>query len=172
MVRRVFLASCVAVAVAMACRSGSASAEPLPSPAGKVVLLVAGAVANGNGPDGAAFDMAMLERLGTVQVRTRTPWTEGETLFEGVPLPRLLEAAGARGTTAEAAALNGYRVEIPVADAVAARAIVALRADGKEMRVRDKGPLWIVFPWSQDPGLDRDDVHVRAVWQLKELRIR
>lgn len=168
--RRAFLASCLAALVG--CWAGLASAEALPEPTGKVVLLVAGAVDNGNGPDGAAFDLAMLERLGTVRLRTRTPWTEGETLFEDVPLGRLLDAAGARGAATQAVALNDYRVELPLGDEIAARALVAFRADGKEMRVRDKGPLWIVFPWSQQPSLDRKDVHARSVWQLKELRIR
>ena len=39
------------------------------------------------------------------------------------------------------------------------------------MRVRDKGPLWIVFPWSEHPELVTERIRTWAVWQLTRLEV-
>ena len=44
--------------------------------------------------------------------------------------------------------------------------------DGEELRVRDKGPLWIVYPRDDFPELDNRLIRSRWVWQVKELMVR
>ena len=112
-------------------------------------------------PGAARFDMEMLETSGTTEVRTTTPWTDGVQRFEGVLFRRLLEAV----------ALNDYAVEIPVADSAGYRVIVALKANGKYLRIRDKGPLWVVYPWDDHEELRSEDIFAKSIWQLKELKI-
>jgi hypothetical protein len=46
-----------------------------------------------------------------------------------------------------AKAINDYAIDIPLSDAVQGGPIVAYRLDGDTMSVRDKGPLWIVYPY-------------------------
>ena len=50
--------------------------------------------------------------------------------------------------------------------------LVALKMDGRYMRVRDKGPLWIVFPWDDYPELADEKTKQRSIWQLKAIHIR
>jgi hypothetical protein len=147
----------------------AAEAGTLPRPTGKIVLKVTGKIANTNSPDGAEFDLAMLEGLGVVEMVTRTPWTEGEVRFSGVPAARLMEAVGADATTVDAVALNDYRAAIPAADFAAYGPILATRVDGTPLRVRDKGPVWVIYPWSANPELDKVEFHSRSIWQVKSL---
>jgi len=147
----------------------AAGAEHLPQPEGPVILTVAGRVAHTNRDGEADFDRAMLERLGVTTLVTRTPWTDGPMEFEGVPFARLLDDLDADGETAMARALNDYVVPIPVADIRAKRALLALRMNGNPLSVRDKGPIWVVFPWDQDPALDDQTTRHQSIWQLRKL---
>ena len=117
------------------------------------------------------FDRARLAALPQVTVRTTTPWTEGVTAFTG-PLARdVLAAAGFGGTRVQALAINDYAVEIPVSDFEQFAVIIAMTRDGKPMRVRDRGPLWVIYPWSDHPELRNERYHGRSIWQLKALTV-
>lgn len=143
----------------------------LPEPDGLVLLTISGQIKETNRGDRAEFDRGMLERLGMAELRTRTPWTEGEALFVGVPLARLLDMVTVKGSMVRATAANDYAVDIPVADLQDTAAFLAMSMDGKPLTLRDKGPLWIIFPWSQRPELDRSEMHGYAVWQLLTLHV-
>jgi hypothetical protein len=91
--------------------------------------------------------------------------------FSGVPLARLLAAVEPLGTTLEAEAINRYTTSIPVADA-GLGAFLVTRLEGQPMRVRDRGPIWLIYPWSDQPELDRSLYHERAIWQLRHIVVR
>lgn len=143
----------------------------LPAPSGKVLLKIDGEIERTNVEGAAVFDLAMLSSLGVEPLRTVTAWTEGEQLFEGVPLWRVLDAVGARGKRLRAVALNDYESTLALDDPAAAYAFLAFKRNGSPMRVRDKGPLWIVFPWSEHPELVTDRIRTWAVWQLTRLEV-
>jgi hypothetical protein len=68
--------------------------------------------------------------------------------------------------------LNDYRVDIPVDELVKNGAMIAWLLDDQPMPVREKGPLVIMFPFSERAEL-RTAVHYsRAVWQLRKLELR
>ncbi len=146
-----------------------AVAGGLPAPAGTVILEISGAIANTNADGKARFDRAALEAMATATLTTSTPWTKGVQQFDGFPLADLLKAVGATGTTIKATALNDYSAILPIEDSVAAGAFMAIRANGAPMSVRDRGPLWIVFPYDTDSRLTTDAYLNRSVWQIKEL---
>lgn len=50
--------------------------------------------------------------------------------------------------------------------------ILATTVDGKQLSVRDRGPLWVVYPTGDKPELRTPVFEARSVWQLKELRMR
>ncbi|WP_157954357.1 molybdopterin-dependent oxidoreductase [Saccharospirillum mangrovi] len=100
---------------------------------------------------------------------TETPWTDGSLHFEGASLAAVLADAGVDADQLLAKALNDYTVVIPVQTAIDEGAFVAVRIDGDWMRVRDKGPFWIVFPWSDRPDLLDRDVRSWSIWQLQHL---
>ncbi|HSA79265.1 MAG TPA: hypothetical protein VLE23_00500 [Geminicoccaceae bacterium] len=147
-------------------------ANDLPRPAERVILTVAGAIARTNSPGQAEFDHAMLEQIGTTRLRTWTPWTEGEPEFEGVLARQLMAALGATGTAVRAVALNDFESTIPLADFDRYPVLLATRIDGKRLEVRDKGPIWIVYPWSDHPELDDLPTRRKSVWQLTSLHVQ
>ncbi|HEX6703478.1 MAG TPA: molybdopterin-dependent oxidoreductase [Albitalea sp.] len=148
------------------------SSTALEAPAGRVVLTISGEIEVRNSPEGAHFDMAMLEKLPQHSFSTRTPWFPEPRKFTGVLLRDLLASVGAHGRTAKAVALNDYRVDIPVDEAARHEVMVAYRLDDKPMAVRDKGPLVVIYPFDSQPGL-RSAVHYgRAAWQLRQIELR
>jgi hypothetical protein len=69
-------------------------------------------------------------------------------------------------------ALNQYDETIPLADFHTYDVLLALRMNGRPMRVRDKGPIWIIYPWSDYPELDDFLTREKSVWQLTALDVR
>jgi hypothetical protein len=149
-----------------------AGADPLPQPAGKPVLTISGKIAVTNKDTSAVFDRAALESLGTVAFTTATPWYKEPVTFEGVPLAKLMAAVGASGEKIVAFALNDYSAEVPMEDVRKYNVILALKRDGEYMPVRDKGPLFIVYPFDSDPELKNRVYYGRSVWQVARLEIK
>ena len=69
-------------------------------------------------------------------------------------------------------ALNDYSVEIPIEDFAKYHAILALKRDGEYMSVRDKGPLFIVYPYDNDPELRSQKFYSRSAWQVNRLIVK
>lgn len=150
----------------------TARATELARPTGKVVLSVSGLVSRNNAPGRADFDMEMLAALPQHQLVTRTPWHAGVQSFTGPLLREVLAQAGASGQKLIAVALNDYRCEIPADDATRFPVIVARLNNGEPMRVRDKGPLFIVYPYDSDAQLRSDRYYSRSAWQLRSLLVQ
>lgn len=170
--RRLALSGLLAFATLALAPAGASGAQPLDRPAGKVVLTISGAIGTTNGEGQARFDMAMLAALPTVTIKTTTIWTEGEQSFTGVRLADLLAAVGAEGGTLAATAVNDYAVEIPVEDWGDIGPIVAYLRNGAPMTLREKGPLWIVYPYDSDAAYRTEVVYSRSIWQLDRLEVQ
>jgi len=160
----------IAVAVLWLAPAGSpARAEPLATPTGEVLLVVGGKIENTNNGDEAHFDREMLRAFGMTEIVTRTPWHEKDTVFEGVLARRVMEAAGARGTSVRAIAANDYEVSLPLEDFTSFDILFALRIDGEALRLRTKGPIWVIYP--EGTGLPAHAREERMIWQLVRLRV-
>lgn len=146
-------------------------AEDLGTPDGDVLLTVSGAIETQNVDDTAQFDLAMLEALGETEVKTSTIWTDGTQTFQGVEISALVEQLGVKGKTLRATAINDYAVEIPLADAVEGGPIIAYKLNGETMSVRDKGPLWIIYPYDADPAFRSEVIYSRSIWQLDRIEV-
>ncbi len=161
------LAAAAAVAL-----STVTAAVALDAPKGPVILTVTGAIANTNGPAGAEFDMDMLNALAQRTTKTRTPWTEGATEFAGPLASALLDAIGAKGDKLKVIALNDYSAEVPVADLRDHPVILATTMYGKPMSVRDKGPLFLIYPFDEEPDLFSEVYFNRSVWQINRIDVQ
>ena len=135
------------------------------------VLTVSGAVSPPDDGSVWAFDLAALKALPAARFETATIWTIGTQSFEGVPLISLLEHVGATGSTIRAVALNDYAVSIPVSDAVLGGPIVAYANNGTEMSIREKGPLWIIYPFDDNKTYQSEEYYSRSIWQLERIEI-
>jgi hypothetical protein len=135
----------------------------------KPILTISGQIGVREDGDVAKFDRPMLEALGLRSFTTKTPWYSEPVSFEGVPMRTLLRAVGASGTRVTAIALNDYTTEIPVADFEQFEVLLALKRDGNYMPVRDKGPLFIVYPYDSDSRLQSQTYYGRSAWQVCKL---
>lgn len=151
-------------------------------PTGKVILTISGAIeassdtgtaarADASEQDTVSFDRAMLEASGMTKITTETPWTEGLVEFEGVLARDLLAKFDTTGKSVQAMALDDYIVDIPIADFLEYDVILATRKNGEPITVRDNGPVWIIYPWTDVAGLRRPQYYSRSIWQLKSLTI-
>lgn len=121
------------------------------------------------GDEVTTFDRESLSDLGLETIVTSTIWTEGTQVFEGVPLKALVEKFDVTDGMIDAWAINDYLAEIPLTDAVENGPILALTLNGAEMSVRDKGPIWIIYPYDQDAMFRSEVVYARSVWQLDRI---
>ena len=143
----------------------------LRQPRDRVILTVAGKIGIFNDGAAARFDRAMLEELGTSQFTTVTPWYDGPVTFQGVRMRRLMEALGAQGDTLIARALNDYETRIPLRDVIDFDVLMAMKRNGEYMPVRDKGPLFLVYPFDSDPALRNQRYYGRCAWQLAQIDV-
>jgi hypothetical protein len=81
-------------------------------------------------------------------------------------------AVGATGQRIIAIALNDYSAEVPMEDAIKYNVILALKRDGEYMPVRDKGPLFVVYPFDSDPELKSQKFYSRSVWQISRIEVQ
>ncbi len=149
-----------------------AGAESLPAPSEKPILTISGKISTTNKDDTAQFDRKMLESLGTVSMETTTPWYPGPMKFEGVLLSKLMQHVGASGLNATIIALNDYSSDIPMQDFAKYKVILALKLNGEYISIREKGPLFIVYPYDSDPELQHQTYYGRSVWQVSKIVVK
>lgn len=143
----------------------------LPAPKGEVILTIEGAKSNKNGGDKTVFDMELLHSLGETAISTSTVWTDGVHVYSGVSLIELLAALDITEGNLEMLAVNDYLVDVPVSDAVEGGPIIAYAVDGVPMSLRDKGPLWLIYPYDSDVKYRNEEIFARSIWQLNRINI-
>ena len=148
-----------------------APARALDEPKGAVVLTLSGRIRHTNRSGAAAFDMAMLAQLPQSSFSVRTPWYDRARKFSGPLLRDLLATVGSVGPQLRAVALNDYRVAIPADDAQRYDMLLATALDDQPMAVRDKGPLFIIYPFDSHAALRNPVYYSRCAWQLKAIEV-
>ncbi|MFC3686418.1 hypothetical protein [Hydrogenophaga luteola] len=165
--RRLFTASALLCALNL-----SSAALALDTPKERPILVISGKIADKNAGDVARFDMKMIEALPQHTFTTSTPWFDKPVKFTGPLLADVLAAVKASGTSISAVAINDYKITIPAADAAKFKVIVARLIDDKPIPVREKGPLFVVYPFDSSAELRTSTYYERSIWQLKALDIQ
>jgi hypothetical protein len=165
--RHFMVASATSVALGAATRPAFA----LDRPKGKVVLTVSGKIGIRNAGTVAEFDMDMLAALPQQSFSTKTPWYPAARKFTGPLLRDVLAAVDAQGQNLRAIALNEYKVDLPLSDALKFNLVLARLMDDKPMPVRDKGPLFIIYPFDSDETLRAERYYSRSAWQVKSIDV-
>ena len=165
--RRLFTASALLCALAL-----SSAALALDAPKERPILVISGKITTKNAGEVARFDMKMIEALPQHSFTTSTPWFDRPVKFTGPLLADVLAAVKASGSNVGAVAINDYRITIPVADAAKFQVIVARLIDDKPIPVREKGPLFVVYPFDSSAELRTSTYYERSIWQLKALDIQ
>jgi hypothetical protein len=159
------------VAAGIALQWAGVCADPLPAPSGTVVLTISGKIGERNSPQGAQWDMAMIDKLPQHSFTTLTPWEKQPVQFTGPLLRDVLAAVKAQGSVIKAMALNDFQSTIPVADAMQYDMVIASKMNGQPIPVKTKGPLFIVYPFDAKPQLRSAVYYERSPWQLKSLTL-
>lgn len=162
----------ISLSVAFAtCFSSAAFAENIAAPSGAPVLTISGELNTTNVADTLVLDREALAALPVTSFETSTIWTDGAHTFQGVSLHDLAALVGATEGAFMATAINDYSVEIPMEDAVDGGPIVAYLMDGEEMSVREKGPLWVIYPYDSKADYRTEVIYSRSIWQLDRLEV-
>ncbi len=147
------------------------SALGLEPASGPVILTLTGpALIETNGPGMAEFDREMLMALPQGSISSSTPWFDGVQTFDGPDFVDLLGRLAPGAQTVTVTALNDYSATIPVPFIAQHGAILAMRRNGEVMRVRDHGPIFVIFPYDKDVALRNETVFGWSVWQVHTIR--
>lgn len=115
------------------------------------------------------LDLTAIEHMPKHHVVTSTPWTNGVSTFDGVLLRDLLHQLGFAGSTVRFTALNDYAIDIPTADFEQYDVLLAYATDGRPMSVRDKGPLWVIYPLDEHPEINTSETLSKMIWQVRRM---
>lgn len=166
MFARIFRFFSVSIALSLVLAGTLETARPASAAEGILTI-------GGGSPSVAEVDLdyEALARMPHHRVVTSTPWTEGASVFEGVLMRELMRVIGVTGTTIKLVALNDYSITIPVSDIESYDVILAYERDGAPMPVRDKGPLWVIYPLDAHPELNAQETHAKMIWQVRRMEV-
>ena len=147
--------------------------DPIPTPKGKVILSIYGLSPGSPKKRPVKLDREVMEMMGTIRYTSKNRWYDRPNTFEGVLGSQFLDVLGVseKATSMRMRALNDYVVEVPISDFRKWPVMLALKKDGVYMTVREKGPVWIVYPNHLYPELGKQPYTARWIWQLKEISI-
>jgi hypothetical protein len=119
-----------------------------------------------------SFTQAELLGMPQTTVVTLNDYVDDVTTFQGPSLRLLLEKLDiSQDATLKMVALNGFSSHIPASDAFNYSVVLAVLRNGKTMPVREKGPIWVIYPMDEHPELQSDIYNGRLVWQLKSISV-
>ncbi|OUS06808.1 hypothetical protein A9Q96_08560 [Rhodobacterales bacterium 52_120_T64] len=105
-------------------------------------------------------------------VLTENEFVDGLVEFTG-PLARdviaFLNASEAE--TLRFTAVNDYAVEVPMSDLLNYDVIFAMTQNGTRFSIRDKGPIWVIYPMSDNVELQDRVYNDRLIWQLVKIDV-
>ncbi len=118
------------------------------------------------------FTLEEMLAMPQTTVVTKNNYVDEVTTFQGPSLRSVLEEMDvAPNATLKMVALNDFSSDIPAADAFSYEVILAVLLNGDTMSVREKGPIWVIYPMDGNPELEDDIYNGRLVWQLKSITV-
>jgi len=118
--------------------------------------------------EAAQFDYAALQGIGMTTIKADFPMGGDVHEYQGPLLADVLAAAGATGSTVTVKALDGYQVDLDLAEAVANGAVIALKRNGEPFSLGDYGPTHLVFPRAERADLAdmNDDTWIYSIYYI------
>lgn len=143
----------------------------MPIPQGDPILWVSGNITESNSSQGVEFDEAMVNELDIATIRTNNHVVDSVVEYKGPTLASVLNTVGAKGSQVKVIAWDDYVVTIPIKDIKKYQVLLATHEAGTRMTIDDKGPFFVVFPFSEHAELRNDFYYSLSVWQVRELVI-
>lgn len=115
-----------------------------------------------------AITRDQVAQLPIYTVNSSEPGREGA--FRGPLLRDVLALVGVNAQTIEISAYDSYYVQIERAYWADYDSILATEREGVTMKIRDKGSLWLIFPWDKHTELRNERFYNLSIWQIKEIK--
>ncbi|WP_118137159.1 molybdopterin-dependent oxidoreductase [Oceanicella sp. SM1341] len=133
-------------------------------------------LSNANLPAGSntvMLDEQALEDMPQRTLNTTNEFVDGKTDFTG-PLARDVISLIGRGsaTRVRLTAVNDYTVEVDLAEFEQYDVIFALAMNGERLSLRDKGPIWVIYPMDDHAELQDPSYNNRLIWQLVKVELK
>jgi hypothetical protein len=159
-----------AAATAASVESGSiAAGDPIPKPAGKTVLRFTGVESGNAGAHATEVDFRTLEQMPQVKLRIREPFLKRDMNFSGIRMSDLLALMGVSSAAGGIYmhALDDYHVTFTQDELTSSGAVLATRANGERIPIKDGGPIRILLPRSGKVADNTDN----WVWSVDRMRL-
>lgn len=143
----------------------------LPQPVGEVILEVSGNIKVKNTDESAEFDRDMIAEFKTHEITTTNHIASKPTVYKGFRLTDLIERVKGVGKVVRVYALDDYLAELSYADIKKYKVILATHENGRQLTIEDRGPFFVVFPFSDHPEIQHDSYYNQSVWQIKAVEI-
>ena len=119
-----------------------------------------------------SFTVEELLAIGSHTLETGNDYVEGKKQFTGPLVRDVFAHLGVEEVKlARMTAANDYSVEITADEFEKYDVIFALNMDGTRLSMRDKGPIWLMYPVSDHEELQKPIYNSRLIWQLVEVVI-
>jgi hypothetical protein len=152
-----------------AVKQGSITAgDAIPAPNGKTVLRVTGVESGNAGAHSTSVDFRTLEQMPQVDVRVREPFLKRDMSFSGVRMSDLLAVIGMSPSVGKIYmhALDDYHVTFTRGQMASSGAVLATRANGARIAIKDGGPIRIIHPRSGRVADNGDN----WIWSVDRMR--
>jgi len=103
-------------------------------------------------------------------IKTSTPWHTATT-FSGISGVDFIRVTGAAGKAITVRAINDYQTSIPINDLRDLGVLFVTRMNGKRVSVRQKGPIFVIYPFDQRPELKSELYYGRSIWQVNKITV-
>ncbi len=111
--------------------------------------------------------LKQLRDMSQETVVTGNEFVDGKRVFRG-PLMRdvMRRFSSSLPKMVVLTAANDFQSAAPVKEFFKYNVILALSVDGVALSMRDKGPIWMIYPMSDFPELRDPSYNSRLIWQL------
>ncbi|MCJ8311357.1 MAG: hypothetical protein HRU38_00125 [Saccharospirillaceae bacterium] len=140
-------------------------------PKNEVILEVTGNISLTNEDDFAIFDADMIDQLPQYTINTSNHVSNNISVYTGINFYDLLKMLGFKGSLVNITAWDDYVVQIEIQDLKKYGVLLATHENGQRLTINDKGPMFVVFPFTDIEELRRDDYYNMSIWQVKEIDV-
>ena len=116
--------------------------------------------------------MADIKALQQQTFFSKSPWYPGRMKITGPLIRDVLSKYKLKGEFIEALALDDYKTKIPISDVMKYDVILAHTSNDFPLTVKTKGPLWVAYPFDDNPELQTYKHYERSIWQVKTFTIK
>ncbi|WP_052877895.1 hypothetical protein [Chromobacterium subtsugae] len=138
-----------------------------------VILTVSGQIGKWTNNKSRTYEFreSDLQALSQHAITTRTSWTP-EAVFSGPLMRDILRRVEARGGQVKFVALNDYAYTVSRDELEKYNVILARSFNHKPMAIKERGPLWLMYPLPDMPAEERGPLlDAKLIWQVYRITV-